>query len=448
MVARGVKRVEAAARILARLDRSRLKDAAKELGVAVTGSKPELVERLAPLFDRVVTELASPDSSFPRDFWNDIVELSGGERRKSWDDVQEELRQCLEVEARRAEMERIGPHSVNEVRQSERLLTAYGAIFGVSGERFRSEIDPYHGKNLIESVWEELERDLGGQDYFPASQIAAAPIESTAASQPLPPVTKTITPPALGHWLGGRWRIVKELGSGGMGRVYEVENRRGARRVAKVAHGNGSDTEALVREAELGLELAHENVCRFYDLDDDPSHGVFVIMQHCGRSLDQLFKVEPADMGDAIELLTQAAVGIDYLHSKNIVHGDVSPANILVDAQGHVRITDLGIASQMRAVTKTTGLTHIGELRGRNVAFAAEEVNAGQDPRRASDQASLAKVFCALLLGTDRWKSERRVTFQRLGGAQEALDRALHADPQRRHESCTKFMNALLGGPT
>jgi hypothetical protein len=212
MVARGVKRVEAAARILARLERSRLKDAAKELGLPVAGSKPELVERIAPLFDRVVTELASPSSSFPLDLWNDIVELSGGERRKSWEDVQEELRQCLEVEARRAEMERIGSHTVNEIPQSERLLTAFGAIFGVSKDRFRSQLEPYHGKNLIESVWDELESDLGGQDYFPASEVVAGLPASMPVSQPVAaPLTKAIAPPATGHWLGGRWRIVKEL---------------------------------------------------------------------------------------------------------------------------------------------------------------------------------------------------------------------------------------------
>jgi hypothetical protein len=396
----------------------------------------------------VVTELASPNSSFKRDFWNDIVEMSGGERRKSWEDVQDELRKCLEIEGRRAEMARIGSHTVNEIRQSDRLLTAFGAIFGVSKDRFRLELEPYHGKNLIESVWDELERDLGAHDYFPASDVVGSGPASMPVSQAVvSPLTKAIAPPAPGHWLGGRWRIVQELGRGGMGAVYEVVNRRGARRVAKVAHGDGTDTEALVREAELGLELAHENVCRFYDLDDDPAHGAFVIMQHCGESLDQRFKRTPADLAEAIDLLTAAAVGIDYLHSKSIVHGDISPANILVDSQGQVRITDFGVASQMRAITKTAGLTHVGELRGRNAMYAAEEVNAGQAPRRGSDQASLAKVFCALLSGTDRWQTERRVTFERLGAAQHALHMALHPDPQHRHESCTKFMNALLGGP-
>ncbi|MBN8613197.1 MAG: protein kinase [Deltaproteobacteria bacterium] len=447
MAVRGPKRIEAAAKILERLERNDLKDAARDLGVSSAGSKPDLVQRLAPLFDRVITELASAQSSFSRDFWNDIVELSGGERRKSWDDVQEELRLCLEVQSRRADMARLGSNTVNQIRQSDALLAAYSGVFSVTPARFLSAIEPYHGKNLIESVWDEVERDLGGHDYFPASQIAPSRSERPLSSEALAaPLTKPITPPEPGHWLGGRWRIVNELGKGGMGRVYEVVNKRGMQRVAKVAHGNGSETDALVREAELGLELAHENVCRFYDLDDDATHGVFAVMQHCGQSLDRRFRRRAAELDEAIELLSAAAVGIDYLHSKSVIHGDVSPANILVDANGHVRITDFGIASQMRAVTRTGGLTHVGELRGRNAAYAADEVNSGEAPRRGSDQASLAKVFCALLLGTEEFVREKRYTFQRLGPAQAALDTALRVDVQRRHESCTKFMHALLGG--
>lgn len=457
-----------AIRLLERMTKGELIGIARAQALPFTGSRAALARRIGIHYHRDLDALVSNAGPMHRDAWNDVVEREfHGKRRRSFEEVREEIRRGLDGHAEQLIASLVLQNvSVADLRRDRDLAGRIADLLGTSRTRLLNFVAEEHGRRGIASLAPALVR------YFQARLDDATELEpeddsddepsarEPSAPEPLPrsrvsdgsapyvpaKLTASITPPQDGYWLGARWRIVKKIGSGGMGSVYEVVNKRGSLRVAKVAHGDGTDTDALIREAELGLELAHENVCRFYELDDDPKHGVFAIMQHCGESLDQRFKRIPADPLDAMSLLSAAAVGIDYLHSKNVIHGDVSPANILVDAHGQVRITDFGIASEMRAVTKTTGLTHIGELRGRNAAYAADEVNAGQPPRRGSDQASLAKVLCALLLGTDQYMRERRYTFQRLGAAQAAIDIALSADIHRRHESCTKFMNALMGG--
>lgn len=452
-------------RVLELMRGEELREVAEHRGLATSGSRAALARRIARDSGRDLDEIVGPRGAWTRDMWNDfIVEHFHGARRRSWDEVREEIELGLGGDAEEVlqalQADRV---TIGDLRGDDALAEKYAQLLGTTARRLLNHVADEHGNRTLASLAGDLVRhfqphrradtevafagdDDDSDDDEADLQSERVGSSASAAGSDAGHVTRPLARPSVGHRLNGRWRIVRELGGGGMGTAYEVVNARALTRVAKVAHSDGSDTEALIREATLGLDLAHENVCRYYDIDDDERYGVFVIMQHCGESLGQRYRARAADPLEAMLLLAQAAAGIDYLHSKGIFHGDVSPANILVDKSGQVRIIDFGIAGQMRAVTRTSGLTHVGELRGRNAAFASAEVNAGQPPRRGSDQASLAKVLCALLLGVEQYHREPRMTFHRLGPAQAALDRALHPDIERRHASCVSFVHELING--
>lgn len=451
--------------LLERMSAPELREIAEGRNLATHGTRAKLARRISYDCKRDMGEVVAATGPWSREQWNAfVVRTFNGAARRSFPEIREEIERGLAGAAddilRELLAERV---TLGDLRRDPAIARKYADVLATTPRRLLNWLEKYRGNRTLASVAQELvqrfqpqapddteseevddDEPQGGEGRDAAEDQQAAQHLSQAA--PPERVTKSIEKPPAGHLLGGRWRIVKELGRGGMGTAFEVTNARGLVRVAKVAHSDGSDTEALIREAEAALELAHENVCRYYELEDDKRCGVFAVMQHCGESLEARYLKKPADPTEAIRLLAQAAKGIDYLHAKGIVHGDVSPANILVDASGQARITDFGIASQMRAITRTAGMTHVGELRGRNAVFAAEEVNGGQAPRRGSDQASLAKVLCALLLGVEHYRREPRMTFQRLGGAQVAVDRALHHDPQRRYDNCVGFVRALTGG--
>lgn len=442
-------------RFLEHLTLEELRAVASHRELAESGPRQALVRRIAGDVGPEIDEVVSPAGSFHRDAWNDIIVREfHGQRRRSWEEVREEIRFGLGgAQADVMAMLQDEESTVADVRRDAAVAGRVADVLETSVAKLRNFLEPLHGRTSIAGLAAELARrfqprrgtEAESESVALASELASNAPSSGAAVSPL---TKGIEKPKAGDVLGGRWTIVKELGSGGMGTAFEVKHRRGRVCVAKVAHGDGTETEALVREAELGLELAHENVCRVYELEDDPRFGVFVVMQHCGQSLDQRYRRRSAEVGDAMQLLAEAAAGIDYLHRKSVVHGDVSPANILVDHEQNVRVTDFGIATRMRAVTKTGGLTHVGELHGRNRAFAAPEALSGQELRLSSDQASLAKVFCALLMGVEPFHAAARYTFKRLDSRQAAIDRALHPDPSRRYDTCTAFIKDLMGGMT
>jgi hypothetical protein len=459
-------------RVLELMNGAQLRDIARNRGLSASGSLAQVARRVAAACRRDLTELVNGRGSWTRDDWNEfVVQRFHGVARRSFEEIREEIERGLQGAADEV-VAKLRQENVRlaEVRRDERAAERIATLLGTTPRRLLNALKNVHGAAGVPSLAADLVRYFqphaagtvavaaGDDEEEEDSEIVwggteeptdisqEQPAESVDASSASPPVTRTIAKPPIGHRLNGRWTIVKELGSGGMGTAFEVVNGRKATRVAKVAHTDGTDTTALVREAEAAFDLAHDNLCRYYDLDDDPKYGVFVVMQHCGESLDTRFRKSAASLPDATRLLAMAAKGIDYLHERGVVHGDVSPANILVDVNGHVRVTDFGISSQMHAVTRTAGLTHVGELRGMNRAFAADEVNAGQAPRRGSDQMSLAKVLCALLMGVDAFRREPRYKFQRLGPGQAALDRAMLRDHTQRHENCRAFVDALMGG--
>jgi len=150
----------------------------------------------------------------------------------------------------------------------------------------------------------------------------------------------------------GRYRVVRRLGRGGMGAVYEVVRESDGQRLAlKVAqHVRGLALARLAREAQIACRVDHPNVVRVHDVDVAPNGYVFVVMELVrGVRLDEL-KVSERPRAFWLEVLRQVAEGLTALHAAGIVHRDLKPANVMVTSEAEhaaVKIVDFGISRML-----------------------------------------------------------------------------------------------------
>jgi len=145
------------------------------------------------------------------------------------------------------------------------------------------------------------------------------------------------------------YKILSQLGEGGMGVVYQAEDTRLKRTVAlKFRHHKGFDTpeqEAqFIREARTVATLSHPNICTIHGIEETDS-GIFIAMEHVeGTTLQQKIQLGPLEPEEATNIAAQIARGLETAHNKGIVHRDVKSANIMVTRTGRAVIMDFGLA--------------------------------------------------------------------------------------------------------
>ncbi len=261
--------------------------------------------------------------------------------------------------------------------------------------------------------------------------------------------------------IGGRYNVLRRIGSGGMASVYLAHDPLLSREVAiKVPRleGDGeSDEETLERfQAELRAigRLNHPNIVTIYDGGQEDGMPYLVMEPVHGESLAQLIRREaplPADR--AVEIGRQVAEALAYAHSVGIVHRDVKPQNVLVDGTGRVKVTDFGIAKSSE-VTRTLTGTLIG-----TPSFMAPEVLGGEAVTPAADIYALGVVLYQMLTGRVPFEAENpiaaAVRSQRedprppseLQPVPEWLDavvlRALARDPAERYRRAAELAQDL-----
>jgi eukaryotic-like serine/threonine-protein kinase len=256
--------------------------------------------------------------------------------------------------------------------------------------------------------------------------------------------------------LGGRYRVLKRLGSGGMGAsVLLAEDERLGRLVALKRLPTSSPEDALARfrrEARLGASLNHPNVVSIFDsaTDDD---ALLIVMEYVeGRSLKDQLQSGPLPPQRAVEVLTQIAAALDYAHGAGVIHRDVKPSNVLIGDDGSAKLADLGIATAVDATSITTTNDIIGTL-----SYIAPErlENAEDDP--SADVYSLAAVAFEAISGERAQQGQtpteivslrrprdlREVWPAAPPGAAEVLGEGLARDPQRRPRSAGELADRL-----
>lgn len=212
----------------------------------------------------------------------------------------------------------------------------------------------------------------------------------------------------------GNYEILDRLGAGGMGTVFKARHRRMKRVVAlKVLSREVAETERFVqrfqREVETIARLTHPNIVMAYDADEGEA-GPFLVMEFVdGRDLaSEVEKAGPLAVADAVDRLLQAARGLEYAHAQGIVHRDIKPGNLLRDAEGVVKVADLGLARLSAAdggPGGSTSLTQAGTVVGTAEYMAPEQaVDSGQVDHRA-DIYSLGCTLYYLLTGGSPYRA-------------------------------------------
>jgi serine/threonine-protein kinase len=202
---------------------------------------------------------------------------------------------------------------------------------------------------------------------------------------------------ALDSVLGGRYRVKRVLGSGGMATVFLCTDERLGRSVAVKrlhAHSPEETAQRFVREAKLGASLNHPNLVSVYDTVTD-DEGVLIVMELVeGENLATALRRGPLPTGDALAVIRDVAGGLDHAHGHGVVHRDIKPANVLLREDGVTKLVDLGIAT----AADQTKITRSGIVLGTAAYMAPEQLD-GSPTGPATDIYALSVVAYEALSG-------------------------------------------------
>ncbi len=160
--------------------------------------------------------------------------------------------------------------------------------------------------------------------------------------------------------LRGHYRIVRRLGQGGMGVVYEAEDQKLGRSVAikLLPEATRQDQVALERfwrEARTASSLNHPGICTIYELNQSGDQPFIVMELLEGQSLDKIYNRRPMPYPKLLDFGVQVADALDAAHRKGVLHRDIKPSNIFLSPSGQVKILDFGLAKLERGPANANG---------------------------------------------------------------------------------------------
>ncbi len=208
------------------------------------------------------------------------------------------------------------------------------------------------------------------------------------------------------------YKILEKLGEGGMGVVYKAQDLKLDRLVAlkflpsRLA-SDEKDKQRFVNEAKAASALDHRNICTIYEVDEAPDSQLFIVMAfYEGQTLQQKISGEddvmsPLRLDDAMNYIMQTAEGLQAAHKKGIVHRDIKSSNIMVTAEGQVKMMDFGLAKTADA----TMLTKTGATVG-TVPYMSPEQARGEKVDHRTDIWSLGVVLYQMIAGRLPFQSD------------------------------------------
>jgi WD40 repeat protein/tetratricopeptide (TPR) repeat protein len=235
-------------------------------------------------------------------------------------------------------------------------------------------------------------------------------VGSTQTRWPLPPVEDLPLPERIDGY-----RVLREIGSGGMGVVYEAIQETLGRHVAiKVLPFRGGTRkkylERFLREAQSAARLTHPHIVPVFDVGEADGMHYYAMQFIAGRGLDEVIaqhksgKSDPllSDFRRVADLGAHVADALEHAHSEGVIHRDIKPSNLLLDERGHVWITDFGLAKS----DDSDGLTEQGDILGTLCYMPPERFNGWSDAR--SDVYSLGVTLYEMLAGRPPFTEKNR----------------------------------------
>jgi serine/threonine protein kinase len=272
-----------------------------------------------------------------------------------------------------------------------------------------------------------------------------------------------------GKWrnffIGGKYKVLEHLGSGGMGTVFLCEHRFMRRRVAvKLLPPDKAETagtlERFRREAQAIARLDHPNIVRAHDIDQDgPIH--FLVMEFIdGVGLQQLVDTRgPLSVARSVNYIVQAAQGLQNALKMGLVHRDIKPSNLLLDRAGVIKILDLGLARFQNSKDNLTRMIDSKTVLGTADYLAPEQARDSHVDIRA-DLYGLGAMFYFLLTGKPVFEggnvAQKLIKHQAVvptpinkrredvpQGLADVVAKLLEKDPANRHQTPAELVAHL-----
>jgi hypothetical protein len=280
---------------------------------------------------------------------------------------------------------------------------------------------------------------------------------SRALADALAELAKQPRPLDDARMIDERYRVVRRIGAGGMGSVYEVERVADGQHLALKTLRRRADPDAMARfarEAQIAAELRHPNLLSVLDIGVADGTLYLVMPLVDGGSLEQA-RAKFGDATWALPLVAQIATGLAAMHDRGIVHRDLKPANVLV-ANGVVKIADFGLAAFGSSVGNDTALsldgayastgrivgplTHAGAIFGTPSYMAPELAGGVRDVQPPSDVFAFGMLAHEMIFGCSAFAEPplvarlagRAITPTLMKGVEPMLARCLDLDPKKR----------------
>ncbi|MCY2985659.1 MAG: protein kinase [Planctomycetota bacterium] len=207
--------------------------------------------------------------------------------------------------------------------------------------------------------------------------------------------------PVVPLGLLGEYRLIELIGAGGLGDVYKAEHRVMQRMVAikllhEKRHFQSEMSQRFLHEIRLIAKLSHPNIVTAFDAGRE-SDRVFMVMELVdGESLaDRIARLGPLSTAEAISVLRQTAMALEYAHARQIIHRDIKPGNLMVDTRGVIKVLDFGLA----VLNENQGDPQNGRFSGTPQYMAPEQSLEAAAIDRRTDLYSLGATLYSLLTG-------------------------------------------------